>query len=65
MVHIEVYESGEAAQQGDGDPAPAVRELGLDFEPVLFVVGADGMVREVLVSIMDRDELADALSLIA
>lgn len=65
FVHAEVFESAEAVQEGNAVPAPVMGELSLEFEPALFVVDGSGMVRDLLVSTMDRSELADALSLIA
>jgi hypothetical protein len=64
-VHLEVYESGEAARTGTSDPAPAMLDLGLDFEPALFIVDAEGKVIDVLASIIDRAEFADAIALVS
>ena len=57
FVHAEVY-ADEAAKE----IAPAVAQLGLQFEPLLFVVGADGIVQRRLDVIYDRNELEMALS---
>ena len=65
-MHVEVW-ANPAEVNGDiGDPAirpaPALAELGLRFEPALFVVGADGMVRGRLDNLFDADELIDTLT---
>lgn len=65
IIHAEVYESGEAVEKGEPKPSPAMTGLGLDFEPVLYVVGSDGTIVDMLVTVYDRTELKDALSVIA
>ena len=57
VVHAEVF-SDPAGRK----VAPAVSALGLDFEPVLFVIGADGAVRHRLDVIYDATELRTALA---
>jgi len=57
VVHAEVF-----ADPAGRQVAPAVKALGLDFEPLLFVVGADGVVRRRLDVIYDAAELRSALA---
>ena len=57
FVHAEVYADDAATT-----PAPAVEALGLSFEPLLFLAGADGVVTDRLDVIYDRGELRDALT---
>jgi len=57
FVHAEVFSDPDGRKV-----APAVSALGLDFEPLLFVTGPDGVVRRRLDVICDRAELLDALS---
>lgn len=52
MVHAEVYTDATATEV-----APAVRACGLDFEPSLFLVGADGRVQERLDAVFDAAEI--------
>ncbi len=56
FLHVEVYR-----RPPDLDLAPAVESLGLTYEPALFVVGADGVVRDRLDFTYDGDELAEVL----
>jgi hypothetical protein len=56
-VHAEVFADDAATT-----PAPAVTTLGLEYEPLLFLVGADGKVQRRLDVIYDVAELRDALS---
>ncbi len=65
-VHLEVW-ANPAEVDGDVSdplirPAPGVEALGLEFEPVLYVVGADGVVRERIDNLYDADELTAALA---
>jgi hypothetical protein len=57
VVHAEVFADPDGRQV-----APAVKALGLDFEPLLFVIGADGVVRRRLDVIYDAAELRSALA---
>lgn len=57
VVHAEVFSDLEGRTV-----APAVTALSLDFEPLLFLVGADGVVRNRLDVIYDKAELRDALA---
>ncbi len=57
FVHLEVYRDGADLQL-----APAIEALGLTYEPALFVVGADGVVRDRLDLTYDRRELDTTLA---
>jgi len=62
FLHAEVFANPTA------DPptaAPVMDELGLGFEPSLFLVGADRVLRQRLDASFDTDELAAALDSIA
>lgn len=59
-VHAEVYADPESGEQ-PLEPAPVVAALGLPFEPVLYTVGADGVVRERLDYIFGEAEIRRAL----
>lgn len=59
-VHAEVYADPERGEQ-PLDPAPVVGELGLPFEPVLYTVGPDGVVRGRLDYIFGTEEIRQAL----
>lgn len=63
FVHAEVFADPETMPTPPmpDDYAPVVEALGLPFEPVLFAVGADGIVRERLDYIFDRGELSGVL----
>ena len=65
FIHAEVYANGQEAQadlaQGTAQLAPLLKSLGLTFEPCLFVIGADGLVRVRLDTIFDAVELRQAL----
>lgn len=56
VIHAEVWTDDTVKV-----PAPAVQAHGLEFEPVLFLVGADGVVRDRLDIIFDRAELEAGL----
>ena len=62
-VHAEVYaEPAENAQPPvPEDFAPTVTELGLPFEPVLYTVGADGVVVDRLDYIFDGTEITETI----
>ena len=60
FVHAEVY-ADEAATV----IAPAVDTLGLQYEPLLFLTGADGIVRHRLDVIYDIAELREKLTDVA
>jgi hypothetical protein len=57
-LHAEVF---AAPFERPGEQAPVMRDLGLHFEPVLVLVGADGVVRDRLDVIFDSVELRDRL----
>ena len=57
FVHAEIY-SDEAATV----IAPAVKALNLTFEPVLFIVDANGKIVERLDAVFDSLEISDALT---
>lgn len=59
-IHAEVYADPESGGQPP-DPAPVVGQLGLPFEPVLYTVGADGVVRRRLDYIFGTEEVRQAL----
>lgn len=67
--HIEVYANGAAINFNLLDPAiepaPSMAELGLDFEPALFLIGADGIVVDRIDNVFDENELREALAGIA
>lgn len=58
FVHAEVFAGSEGP---DGPTAPAVGAMGLTFEPSLFLVGADGVVRDRLDIVFDRAEITAGL----
>jgi hypothetical protein len=62
-LHAEVFRDPEnkPAQPTKDDFAPVVNELGLAFEPVLYTVGADGIVRRRLDYIFGEAEIREAL----
>jgi hypothetical protein len=62
-VHAEVFSDPEnnPTPPTPEDYAPVIDELGLAFEPVLYTVGADGVVRERLDYIFGEDEIRRAL----
>jgi hypothetical protein len=57
MVHADVYSDNAATTV-----APAVAALGLDYEPVLYLAGADGIVRDRIDVIWDQTELDERLA---
>ncbi len=56
MVHADVYADDAGTQL-----APAVNALGLSYEPVIYLVGADGVIVDHLDGVWDGDELNEAL----
>ena len=62
-VHAEVFRDPEnnPVPPTEDDFAPVIGELGLAFEPVLYTVGADGVVRERLDYIFGEAEVRRAL----
>lgn len=63
VIHVEVYASGDDARANGAQAklAPAVDALELTYEPCLFLIGADGTVRQRLDVIFDGSELAESL----
>jgi hypothetical protein len=61
VIHVEVFPNGSGTDPGT--PSPVLTEgFHLDFEPVLYVAGADGTITSRLDSIYDGDELTAALT---
>lgn len=56
MVHADVYADNAATRV-----APAVDALGLEYEPVLYLCGADGIVKDRIDVIWDQSELDERL----
>jgi len=56
MVHADVYSDNAATTV-----APAVAALGLDYEPVLYLVGPDGLVADRIDVVWDQTELDERL----
>lgn len=56
FVHVEIYK----ARTGN-DLSPTVEAYGILQEPILFLAGADGVVKERLDNAFDRKEIGDAL----
>jgi hypothetical protein len=52
MVHADVYSDAAGTTV-----APAVNALGLDYEPVLYLVKGDGIVKDRIDVIWDQAEL--------
>lgn len=61
VVHIEAFPNGSGTDPGTASPI-LTDDFGLDFEPVLYVAGSDGLVTARLDSIYDAAELASALA---
>jgi hypothetical protein len=57
MIHAEVYTDSTLKT-----PTPAIEQMGLDFEPCLFLAKADGTIVERLDVIFDSDEVSEALA---
>lgn len=66
FVHAEVYANPREVDGNLLDPAirlaPAVAELGLEFEPSLFLVSADGILVDRIDNVFDATELAEVLA---
>ena len=62
-IHVEVYADPEVmpTPPTEEDFAPVVRDLGLAFEPVLYTVGADGIVRDRLDYVFGEAEMQRVL----
>jgi hypothetical protein len=61
FVHVEPYDLSRLRQTGTFDPVPAVREWGLETEPFIYVIGADGTVTAAIEGITDLAELVNAI----
>ncbi|WP_436794571.1 hypothetical protein [Actinospongicola halichondriae] len=63
FLHAEVYTDPSKNQVPPviEDFAPVVRDLGLPYEPVFYVVGADGVVRDRLDYIFDASDMRSSL----
>lgn len=59
MIHCEVYPDDQGPTSGS--LAPIVEALGMEFEPSLYLIGADGIVIDRLDNVFDRAELTAAL----
>ncbi|MCB1006039.1 MAG: hypothetical protein KDB35_17800 [Acidimicrobiales bacterium] len=59
-IHCEVYRDAEGPTSGA--IAPVVEAMGMQFEPSLYLIGADGVVRERLDNVFDRTEINAALT---
>jgi len=66
-IHLEVYENTDDANGSRSNlrAASQLAEIGLDFEPSLFLVGRDGIVADRIDNVFDRAELELALARIA
>ena len=64
FIHAEVYEepANNSTPVVAEDFAPIVASLGLPFEPVMYTIGPDGIVRERLDYIFDGVEINDAVA---
>ncbi len=66
MIHTEVYENPREVGGNIADPAirhaPIIDQLGLTFEPSLFLVGADGRVADRIDNVFDRTEFDAAVT---
>ena len=63
-IHAEVYTSGRAASEDiqTAKLTEAVNQMGLTYEPCLFVIGADGKLRARLDNIYDKAEVRRTLA---
>lgn len=61
FVHAEVYRDPETTIEGVDAYAPIIDELGLTFEPVLYLVDGAGVIADRVDSVYDAVELAAAL----
>jgi hypothetical protein len=65
VVHLEVYTDAEANGGPDGaTPAPIMAELGLSWEPSMWIADGDGTVLERIDFAFDRDEIGAALDVL-
>jgi hypothetical protein len=65
MIHLEVYANAADVGGNYNDPnlelAQPVKDLGLTFEPSLFLVGADGVIADRIDNLFDTTELRAGL----
>ena len=61
FVHIEPYDLAKARTESVLEPVPAVLEWGIQTEPFIFVIDAEGIVRAKLEGVTDLAELSDAI----
>ncbi len=68
FIHAEVYANPSEVDGNFLDPAirvaPAVAEVGLEFEPSLFLVSAEGTLVDRIDNVFDATELAEAMALL-
>jgi hypothetical protein len=62
FVHLEPWQEPVPGDPFANGPVDAVRALGLDFEPSLFLVDGDGVIVDRLDHVYDAVELQDALA---
>ncbi len=66
FIHVEVYANSDEVGGNYLDPdirvAPALEAMGLEFEPSLFLVAADGTLVDRLDNVFDGSEVAAALA---
>lgn len=66
VIHVEVYEDAEAKGGPEGATSvPLLADLGISWEPSLWIASADGVILERIDFAFDRTEIAAALDLIA
>jgi hypothetical protein len=69
FIHVEVYANAGEVGGNYLDPdirvAPGVQAMGLEFEPSLFLVAADGTVADRLDNVFDSSEVAAGLAALA
>lgn len=61
FVHIEPYDLAKARAGSVLEPVPAVLEWGIQTEPFIFVIDAEGIVRAKLEGVTDLAELSEAI----
>lgn len=63
FIHADVYVNPQENEQPpvEDDFAPVIAGLGLPFEPVMYTVGADGVVRDRLDYIFDGSEIGETI----
>ena len=62
VIHIEVYQNPTSSELGP--LSPAVQEMGVNYEPFIFLIDEEGFVLRRLDHIWDNKELKALLSLI-